>query len=68
MRMKNYADIIVTAFPYSFQILGMPLVSFRVCVAERVTNPRTHVGMAGGMLTTLIIGLSVLYTSHVLWR
>ncbi|KAJ9107959.1 hypothetical protein QFC20_003644 [Naganishia adeliensis] len=25
-------------------------------------------GMAGGMLTTLIIGLSVLYTSHVLWR
>ncbi|KAJ9104620.1 hypothetical protein QFC21_002118 [Naganishia friedmannii] len=25
-------------------------------------------GMAGGMITTVIIGLSVLYTSHVLWR
>ncbi len=25
-------------------------------------------GMAGGMLATLLIGLSTLYTSHVLWR
>jgi hypothetical protein len=25
-------------------------------------------GMAGGMIATLLIGLSTLYTSHVLWR
>ncbi|GHJ84576.1 hypothetical protein NliqN6_0978 [Naganishia liquefaciens] len=25
-------------------------------------------GMAGGMITTVVVGLSVLYTSHVLWR
>jgi hypothetical protein len=25
-------------------------------------------GMAGGMITTILIGLSTLYTSHVLWR
>lgn len=24
--------------------------------------------MAGGVITTIIVGLTVLYTSHVLWR
>lgn len=25
-------------------------------------------GMAGGVLTTLLVGLMTLFTSHVLWR
>jgi len=47
---------------------GLMCTEYIVIAILSFPSSYSALGMAGGVITTIIVGLTVLYTSHVLWR